>query len=80
MSNLRTQLVEAARNSRVANTEKLCEALRKIALEEALQGYTHLSYRVDKPVEWSGIKAYFQAQGISVETDPAYYTVTLRWD
>lgn len=79
MSNLKTQLAETAAKSRLANSEKLCETLRKVAFDQALLGHTSLTYKFDLPVDGTKIKEYFTNQGVEVEVDYLYNLVKLSW-
>lgn len=79
MSNLKTQLAETAAKSRLSNTEKLCEMLRKTAFDQALVGHNSLRYKYDVPIDEAKIKEYFNAQGVEVEIDHYYYVIKLSW-
>ena len=80
MSNLKTQLAETAAKSRLANSEKLCETLRKTAFDQALLGYSSMRYKYEVPIDERKIKEYFVNQGVEVEFDYLYCVVKLSWE
>lgn len=79
MTNLKQQLADTAAKSRLTNTEKMCENLRKIAFEQALVGHTSVRYQYDVPIDGKQLKEYFTSQDVSVEIDYLHNIIKLSW-
>lgn len=77
--NLRQKLAETADKQRERSTEIIIEDLRKFAFECASNGYKHMQYKIEQPINYETVKEHFEEQGVTITIDQLRNKITLSW-